>query len=157
MFSPQYNSVQLFKSYAGVTMISQSLSCYVRVVVFEECQALFIDIFILSFNKKKTSHVLDSSFSNEFILINIRELLTLIVLLISKRPLSEILAARRDPCIACGTCNEGLRFIDGFKFIRWERSMGNVSTVQTWIIYIILSHAKCVNDQGTKLGGINVP
>ena len=57
----------------------------VRVVFFKDCPAFLMVIFILSLNKKKASHVLDSSFSNGSIFINIHELLTLIVLLISKR------------------------------------------------------------------------
>ena len=80
----------------------------VRVVVVEDYQVFLIVIFILSLNKKKASHVLHCSFSNGSILINIHELLTLILLLICKRLLSEIPATRRNPCIACGTCfNEG--------------------------------------------------
>ena len=52
----------------------------------------------------KESHVLHKSVTNGSILINIHELLTLILLLISKRLLSEIPPTRKKIRITCGTC-----------------------------------------------------
>ena len=102
----------------------------------------------------KESHVLHKSVSNGFILINIHELLTLILLLISKRLLSEIPPTRKNPLAspvepASRTSPvehaRRLRFIDGFKFICSAHSMGNVFTVQIWIIYIdIVACKMCV-------------
>ena len=75
----------------------------VRVVFFfKECPVSLIFIFTLPLKK---SHVLHKSVSNGPILINIHERLTLMLLLISERLLSEIPPTRKKPsCIACGTC-----------------------------------------------------
>ena len=81
----------------------------VMVVVFEDCPALLIVIFILSRYKEKANHALDSSFSNGSILINTHGLLTcIVVLLISTRLLSEIHPTRKNSCIACGICVKGI-------------------------------------------------
>ena len=80
---------------------------------------------------------MDSSFSNRSILIH--ELLTLIVLLISKR----LLNPSNQTKLACRTCVKGITCAH------------HLSRNESFIS--ILSHAICINNQGTKLDGINVP
>ena len=161
MLSPQHN-----KSHAGAKMIKPIL-----VMLCDLSRWWFFKIVqssLLSYSpchlRKKASHVLDRSFSNGSVLIDIRELLTMVALINSKRPLCEIHPTRRNSCIACGTCVRGITcgicmkaWVNCFKFISSARSMGMFSSSRFESFISILSHAKCVNSQGTKLDGINVP
>ena len=85
------------------------------------------------------------SVSNGSILINIHKLLTLILLLISKRLSSAIPPTRKKNLVSpVGPASRTspvepawrLNYFHGFKFISSARSMGNIFSVQIWKIYI---------------------
>ena len=100
MLSPQHNRVQLFKSYAGANMIKPVLILVMLCDLSEWCFLKIVQPPLLSSSHCcltwKESHVLHKSVSNGSILINIRELLALILLLISKRLLNKIPPTRKN-------------------------------------------------------------
>ena len=167
MLSPEHNSVQLFKSCGGARMIKSIL-----VMLYDLLGWCFLKIFqppLLSssscYLKNKANHVLGRSFSNGSILNTLHELLNLNVLLIPKGfyPKSpqpqENLVSHVEPAWRASHVEptRRRRVIDGFKFICSARSIRNVFTIQTWIIYINIVACKCVNNQSTTLNGINLP
>ena len=132
-------------------------------MVFEDCPAFIIVISILSLNKKKGSHVLESSLSNGSILINIHELLTLIVLLISKRSFIRNPSNQKKLLYRMWNLHEGHHLwnlhealsllvlsTSSKQHVAWD--MFSSSIIKSFILI-----CKCVNNQSTKLGGINVP
>ena len=145
----QHNSVQLFKSYASAKMIKPILA-----TLYDLSGWCFFKIAQLSLLLSSLSHlksyVLHRRFSNGSILLNIHELLTLILLLISKKLLSEIPPSRKtlvspvEPAWRASPVEPvwRLRFSGCFKFVYPVRSMGNVFTVQIWIIYINIAAYK---------------
>ena len=104
-------------------------------------------------------HVLHSIFGNGSKLINIHELLTLILLLISNKFLSKTPPTRINCCIACWTCMKGITCgllmvsNSSVQHVVWDM----FSLVKFESFISILSNAKYVNNQGTKLDGSNVP
>ena len=117
--------------------------------------------------KNETSHNLHRSFiSKGSILINIHEQLTLISLLIFKESFIRNPSNQEKLLYRLGNLHQGhqmwylheglgvLMVSDSsVQHVAWE--MLSPSRFESFIS--VLSHAKCVNNQGSKLDGINVP
>ena len=125
----------------------------VRVVFFKDCPASFIVIFTLPLKKKATfctkalaTDTFSSAFMNYWLWFYYwfrRGFYPKSLRPEKKNPLVSPVepASRTSPVEPAWR----LRFIDGFKFICSARSMGNIFTVQIWIIYIdIVACKMCV-------------